>query len=67
MYEFGALDPVVAEGLVPFENVWVQVEEYDEWGAECRHWHIYDESQLPEAVACYESFAPDGFQDQATS
>lgn len=57
--EAGSHDPVIADELVPFESIWVQVEEYDEWGEECRHWHIFDESQLAEALELFHALSED--------
>ena len=53
----GALSTTEPIDLAPFESLIVSLTEYDDTDLAVR-WHIYDETQLPEALAHYDALAP---------
>jgi hypothetical protein len=55
--ESGAVTATWAGDLAPFEYLIVSLTEYDETGLVVR-WHLYDETQLREALARYDDLAP---------
>ena len=52
--------------LAPFESLIISLTEYDDTDLAVR-WHIYDETQLPEALARYDALAPEATEPPSPS
>ena len=60
----GALSTTESSDLAPFESLIVSLTEYDDTDLAVR-WHIYDETQLPDALARYDALAPEASRPSA--